>query len=470
MPLPKCDFVSGAKASWHCQHCNVNYSEKCIPDGFNPMWGRDGPVCVLCHSPLDDVNDPSLHLPFWQVLPYLLIYPFHYNALIVMALAVGGIVLVADELLGLIYAFLFTIVSFKYLLSIITKRAEGERWSPSLLTLARPDPHWLFVQMLGIYVVFVGGIIGNAKLWGMWGAIGYCIFVALLLPASIMILATEKNLLQAVNPLRLIGLAINIGLAPYIVLWIFTVAIGLAMTYAEQWLNIRLEQQWQLPAYFGVCLYFSIVLHALFGYVLFQYRNEVGLSIESDTPMLEGDEFRKAKLLGSIEVLQKRQDQERVRQCMRELLDVCRDDLEVHKKYQSLLLTMNDTEALERHTDYYAQLLLNAKKPGDALAVVKETAEVDTKYRVRNPDTALALATLLDKKKEHRLLVQIVANLHQRVQPCAQVPAVYLLVVKALVGPLAKPDKAKAVATYVLKTYPKAPENKTLAKLIKTAR
>lgn len=210
------------------------------------------------------------------------------------------------------------------------------------------------------------------------------------------------------------------------------------------------------------------MLHALLGYVLFQYRSELDASYEQVDHKLSEEAFGKARLLGAVTVFESNGDDNRLREPMRDLLDVCRDDITVHQKYQALLMRLNDPDALAKHTDYLLGLMLDKKQNTAALALVKDVYAHSPEYRMRHAGTALRMATLLAKKKEHRLLVQITANLHKRVAPSNEVAAVYKLVAEALAGPLADPAKAKAVAGYVIKTYPKAPEVKALAKLARS--
>ncbi|MDO6746978.1 hypothetical protein [Gilvimarinus sp. 1_MG-2023] len=467
MAQQKCDYVKGARAAWHCELCNVNFSEQCIPDGYNPQWGKQGPICVKCHSPLKDLDDPSAYLPFWQVVPYLFIYPLHFNALLLMLIGAGGVWLVGGGAPGYIYSFIFSIVSIKYFLTVISKRAEGRRWAPSLIELAKPDPHMLFLQLIGVYVLFSAGTLAATLLAGVWLGLASLVFITAALPACVMILAIDRNMFSAVNPARLFPLILEVGIGPYFALWLMTAAIGGMSSALSYWLEPQLSEVWLLPVLTAIGLYFSLVLHALLGYVLFQYRDTIaGASLSHNEPKLEGDEFRKARLLGAMAVFEKMGDIERLRQPMRDLLDVCRDDLEVHRRYQGLLMRLNnDPDALAKHTDYLLGLLLDAKKNTEALALVKDVYALFAGYRLRHAPTALKLARLLTKKKEPRLLVQVTANLHKRVTATPEVAAVYLLVAQALAGPLAEPAKAKAVVAYTLKVYPTAPESKALAKL-----
>ncbi|WP_302722298.1 hypothetical protein [Gilvimarinus gilvus] len=468
--------MKGAKAAWRCDNCDTNYSEQCIPDGYNSQWGKQGPICLFCHSPLRDLADPSEQLPFWQVVPYFLVYPLHYNALLLLLIGAGGVYAVGGGIPGYIYSVIFSILSIKYWLAVVLRRADGGQWAPSLIELAKPDPHFLFFQMLGIYVLFaveIVAVVYAAIVWAppqmtIWIGWAAAAFVTLALPASMMVLATDKNLFKAVNPLRLFGMMFEIGFGPYMAMWIMTALLGVASGALSYWVELRVSDQWLLPALTAIGIYFTLVLHALLGYVLFQYRDVLDSSYESNAPKLEGDEFRKARLLGAITVFERKGDDNRLREPMRDLLDVFRDDIEVHKRYQSLLMRLDDHDALAKHTDYLLGLLFKARKTSDALKLVQDVHAHYLGYRLRNATTALALAQLLSKKKEYKLLVQVTANLHKRVPTCNEVAGVYKLVAQALAGPLNEPAKAKAVAAYTMKTYPSAPEAKALAKLVRS--
>ena len=468
MARTACDFVKGAKAAWYCDHCDTKYSEQCIPDGTNAMWGRAGPVCILCHSPLIPADDPRLQLPFWQVLPYLFIYPLHINALLVMLVGVGGIFALGNGLLAISYALIFSIILVKYYVSLLADRAQGRRWPPGLITLAKPDPHWLFLQMVVIYALFAAAIVAAAILADVRVALGVGALVAAALPASIMILALEKNCLRAANPLDIINLIGAMGFGPYIALWILTAVIGLGPVALEHWLIPALDTSYHFAVAVGAGIYFSMVIHALMGYALYQYRDAIGIvDMASEAKSLDEPAFQRARSLGAVIVLEKTGDYVRAREQMRSLLDICRDDLDLHRHYQRLLLNTQDEQAIARHTDYLAGLLLEAGRQGEAVALLRQTSERQSDYRIASAAVAAAAAEALGKAKEYRLLVKLLANLHKRVAPDQSVATAYTLLAKALAGPLGEPEKARAVAAYTLKHYPQAPQAKSLKRLVR---
>ncbi|UTF59951.1 lipopolysaccharide assembly protein LapB [Gilvimarinus sp. DA14] len=468
MARKSCNFVKGAKSAWYCSHCDTHYSDICIPDGYNPMWGRAGPSCVLCHAPLTPSNDPSLQLPFWQVLPYLLIYPLHPYALAVLALGVVGVYLLGGGVPALVFAFVYGVISVKYLFAVVTERGAGRRWPPGLLVFVRPDPHWLFLQALLVYIIFAAAIVGAAFVH-VYASLAVAVFVAAAYPASTILLASEKNLLHAVNPLNLLGLMLNMGLGPYVALWVLTAIVSLGPSAVGYYLYPQIAESWLLPAAVGVGSYFAMVVHALMGYALFQYRDELGMAVGTDQPHMEEGEFVRARGLGAVTVLEKSGDYGRARQVLRELLDVYRDDLSLHRHYQRILLNLDDTEALAKHTDYLAALLLQANQNKEAVALVEQALAKCSEYRVSHLATARDLARAMDKAGRYEAMVRVMANLHKRVPPDDAVAEVYARLAQALAGPLQKPDKARALAAFTVKAYPKAPQVRQLVKLARPA-
>src|SRR5690554_7572981 len=42
----ECNYFPDNPASWLCDSCHAQYSERCIPAGHSPLWGRRGPGCI----------------------------------------------------------------------------------------------------------------------------------------------------------------------------------------------------------------------------------------------------------------------------------------------------------------------------------------------------------------------------------------------------------------------------------------
>lgn len=464
MARKKCDFIKGAKSAWFCEHCGSHFSDSCIPAGHDPRWGKSGPVCILCHAPLIDARAPHLQLPFWQVLPYLLVYPFYWRALMVLLLGSAGVYLMGAGMAAAVFSGVYASLMVRYLFQVIDARAAGQVGPPSLMEMLKPDSQGLFWQLLGLLGLFAVGLWVLVSWVDVRVAIGVGLLLGLFYPAIIMALAAEKNVFKALNPLVWGSLIASMGLGPYVALaamLAFVVAglgalgYALLLPHAGQWL-------WS-AALFGIG-YIALVAHALLGYAMFQYGLG-GVSTQSIKAPLSDNAFARAKALGEVKVLEAAGERERARQSLRGLLDVCRDDVELHRQYQQLLYQLDDSDALASHTDYLAGLLLRQGQRKEAIALVEQTRKHDSEYRINDLELAASLSQALDKAGRHELMVSLMGNLHRRVARDERVADVYTRVAKALAGPLKQPQKARAVALYVVKTYPHSAGARALAKL-----
>ena len=464
MARKKCDFIKGAKAAWFCEHCDACFSDSCIPEGYDPRWGKAGPVCILCHAPLIDARAPHLQLPFWQVLPYLLVYPLYWRALLLLLLGAGGVYLMGAGMAAAVFSGVYASLLVRYCFQVMDARAMGQVGPPSLLGMLKPDSRGLFWQLLGLLVLFAAGTWALAYWVDVRAAIGVGLLLGFLYPAITMALAAQKNLLKALNPLLFGSLVASMGLGPYVALvamlafvvgGLGALGYGVLMPYAGPWL-------WP-TALLGLG-YIALVVHALLGYAMFQYGLG-GVSEQSAKAPLGDSAFARAKALGEVKVLEAAGELDRARQSLRGLLDICRDDIDLHRQYQKLLYQLDDGDALAGHTDYFADLLLRQGQNKEAVTLVEQARKHDSEYRINDLELAAPLSQALEKAGKHELMVSLVGNLHRRVAPDERVAEVYTRVAKALAGPLKQPQKARAVALYVVKTYPHSAGAGAIAKL-----
>lgn len=101
----------------------------------------------------------------------------------------------------------------------------------------------------------------------------------LALPASIMVLAMEQSVAAALHPLNLTALISRIG-SPYFLLYGYLILLILASGAAQ---DFALSH---FPAWLAMALAgflnstFTLILFHMLGYLLLQYRDELGLAPE----------------------------------------------------------------------------------------------------------------------------------------------------------------------------------------------
>ncbi|WP_041522773.1 hypothetical protein [Gilvimarinus agarilyticus] len=462
----RCDFDKSKRAAWFCSHCNAHYSERCIPDGHNPLWGRRGPVCLLCFSELTATDDPALAKPFWHVLPYLLLYPFHPNGLLLILTAVCGVLMLGGGTPAVIFAVMFQVVCVKYYFAVLAARAEGKRWPPSLLSLIKSDRDQLLLKAVLVYVVQAALLLGllfyypdnylplRYQPFILYGLLALMLFA---FPAITMILAREKSLLRAISPFAIGAVIAGMGVY-YLLLWVLLIMLGLAIDTALQFAVPLLDEPWQLTATLGITTYSSLLSYGLLGYALFQFRAEIGLEPD-ERPVLSETEFVRAQGLGAVFVLQQHGELERACEQMRELANKYRDEPAVQRQYHQLLLQLGSPDArraLSAHSDFFIEFLLAKNNKQEAAQVLLATLDKVPTFRPSKLGTTLTLWPQLNKHLTPRQRAALLLNAHKHYRDDAGIAVAYRYLAELFEGPLAQPDKARQLRAFIQREYQRA--------------
>lgn len=219
----ECQFVPGAPALWACAECDTHYGEQCIPAGHSPYWKRNEPACIRCHKPLTYLGNATDAKPFWQQLPHFFTYPLQSQTLVVLALLTLLNTFINGGFIGLIANLFSLAVLIKYGLAIITERGQGKLIAPTLSQVLTSDSEHLFLRQM-VLMLAMGGITLLANRINSGLGLLTMGFITLALPASIIVLAVNKSVRAALNPVVLSSLMITIGW-PYLLLWVCSQAI-----------------------------------------------------------------------------------------------------------------------------------------------------------------------------------------------------------------------------------------------------
>src|SRR5690606_1715989 len=111
-------------------------------------------------------------------------------------------------------------------------------------------------------------------------------FITLAMPASIMLLAVDKSVRRALNPLAQLSLMTALGW-PYLLLWFCMQIISAGPYYSFDLLLGVLPDTLVIPMLVAVSVYFTFVLYTMLGYVLFEYQQELGFSTLVDDDSMD---------------------------------------------------------------------------------------------------------------------------------------------------------------------------------------
>jgi len=452
-----CHFFPDTPASWVCDGCHTHYSERCVPVGDRALWGSVAPACVRCNHHLRFLGNATGAKPFWQMLPHFFAYPLHPNSLLVVGLVAAASLLLSGGLLSLLIGLALVALVVKYSLVIIESRGRGETRPPSLGAVVGGDEHHLFLRLIGL-MFMMGAAVGFAGYASEILGLVVGLFITLALPASIMILAVEKSVFRALNPLNLLALMLRVGW-PYLLLWFCVQVVSAGPGYILGWLATALPESMLLPVFAVLMVYFTFVLYVMLGYVLFEYQSELGFDAEPDTDSdMDQRQFDKARSLGEATVLMRDGKYTEARSCLRRALDLVRDDLELHEHYHKLLMLLDDDEALANHGDYLIELYQRANQLAKGAPIVLDVQSRVPGFQLSDTRRALELASVLQLQGQHRAVIRLFHNMHKTRPREPLIPAAYLKVAKIFFEHLDQDDKALAIARFILKRYPDCPE------------
>lgn len=460
-----CQFFPGTPATWQCARCQTFYGEQCIPAGHSSHWGRRGPACIRCNNPLSYLGNAVDAKPFWQKLPHFLAYPLHTHALIAIAAVAGLSLLLTAGLLAIPVALFMAAILIKYGFAIIEQRGLGRVTPPTLSEAVSGDEDHLFLRQIVLLIAV--GIIASVSA-GVSSVLGLLVsgFITLAMPASTMLLAVEKSVRRAINPLALLSLMLTVGW-PYLLLWFCAQIIMAGPYYANEMLSNIAAGLVLLPITMAVTAYFTFVLYTMLGYVLFEYQQELGYQVEPDDETdMDAEAFTKAKALGESAVLLSDGEYDNARRCLRNALDSVRDDIELHLQYHKLLMLLEDDESLGNHSNYLLDLMARRGELARGVPVLQDTQRRLAGFKLDRAETAVELAKVLWQQGQYRAMVRLLHNFHKQHPNHPTVPEAYLLVAQAFSEPLNEEAKALAIARFVIKKFPGCPQRQRFDQLI----
>ena len=284
MPI-QCKFHPTQAAHWQCDKCLSPLCPQCIDRREKgPQFPNEHLYfCPRCNVESRWLGAGNIIDPFWKRLLKFFTYPFHPRPLYLMV-AVSFIILICTEHPGIISLGIIAMAYCSMLLysfAALKHTARGNLSPPPLNKTTLSDDIALVFKQLGMYILIgLAFFLTTAKV-GLLPGIVILIISLLGLPAMIILLVTTGSLLQAVNPMMFVPLAIRIGWG-YLLMYIFLILLGGAPQALAGWIVPVLPAR-SIPFLFSFAKFFYMLIsYHLMGYVLMQYHMEIGYSIDQD--------------------------------------------------------------------------------------------------------------------------------------------------------------------------------------------
>jgi len=408
-------------------------------------------LCPRCSKAMRYLGSGSDVVPFWNRIGAFFRYPFHSDPLIVIAICTLVPLMAPKNLIGLAIWFVLALALMKYTYAVINHTAEGHLKPPPVLEAFTGSGFSIVFLQLLVFVL-MGGLVATAAMVGgpilMLLAIA---FVVLALPASIMVLAMDRSVGAAVNPATLAVLISRIG-TPYFLLYgyliLLTLASGVAQDFALNHFPVWVSQP--LSGFLNST--FSLILFNMLGYLLFQYREELGLgAADEEIPEEQDNQHRdrSARFDADIDMNLKDGNYDRVQSMLKEALKRDRSNgLRLEQLYR-LLMARNDVAELYRNHPRLLGWLADTNNGDGMVALLECLLKAEPGFRLDDPELSVRCARILYLRGHYRLTLRLLQDFHKRFPDSDQLAPAYVLMAQALANGLQQWDKARAFLTFV---------------------
>ena len=445
-----CHYHPGDPAKWHCGECQIHYCTRCMPDADTR---KRKALCPACSKAMRYLGAATEVVPFWNRIGSFFRYPFHTDPLIVIAICTLVPIFAPANLIGILIWLVLALALFKYTYAVINHTAEGHLKPPSVSVAFTGSGFNIVILQLLVFIV-MGGLVGTAAMLGGPGLMMLALaFVLLALPASIMVLAMERSVGAAVNPMNLAVLISRIG-TPYFLLYGYLILLTMASGVAQDFALTHFPFWFYQPLSGFLNSTFTLILFNMLGYLLFQYQEELGFSADTQDDASNADRHQRDRgnrFDADIDMNLKDGNYDRVQSMLKETLKQNRDDPVRIGQLYKLLIAQNDATELYQ---YHPRILgwLADRNDGEGIASVLGILEfAESGFKLDDPELAVRCARFLYQKGHFKQALRLLQDFHKRFPESDELAPAYLLVAQTLANGLSQWEKARAFLTFIQK-------------------
>ncbi|MDC0662954.1 tetratricopeptide repeat protein [Marinobacter sp. SS21] len=444
-----CHYHPAEPAKWHCNECQIHYCGRCMP---NADSHRKHGLCPKCNRVMRYLGAATEAVPFWNRLGAFFRYPFHLDPLLVIAICTLVPLVLSANLIGLAISLVLFLALLKYTYAVINHTAEGHMRPPPLAVAFSGEGFAIALQQLLVFVL-LGALIGAAGfVGGPLLAFVAMALVVLTLPASIMVLAMERSVGAAVNPLNLMTLISRIGW-PYFLLYGYLVLLTLASGAAQEFALQHFDTWISLPLAGFLNSTFTLILFHMLGYLLFQYQEELGFASDLQETGLEAGEDaarnRGDRLDADLDMDLKDGNYDRAESLIKTALKQDPNSpLRLEQLYR-LLSARGKHRELHRHSPQLLTWLADRHDAAGITELLDAIESVEPNFRLDDPELAVRCARCLYARGEYRKALMLLKEFHKRYPDSEQLAPAYLLAAQVMANGLAQWEKATAFLTFV---------------------
>ena len=456
MSVMYCQYHQQTPARWTCNTCHSNVCNSCVNDQID----AEAPLCVLCNEPLSDNGLEDFIPPFWAKMSLFFSIPLSLPALsfIAFMLITGNIALYLPLIGVLVVTFVLPTVFLKYAYLLLENVSDGRMQAPSIGDVLRDNDYSIVFKQVGVFFLLFAPLTYIASTSPILGIL-FLFLVILLIPATVMVLSVTQSFFQTLNPLTLLSFATRIGWS-YLLLYLLMTIINSGPAIILEFVMSTLSEQTLasiiIPLFLALEMYFTLVIFAVLGYVLFKYHHRLGFKIDSaHVEALEG--FQKPPFvhpaLKDIEVLIKEGQHQKALDLLIPRMSEHQKDAEVMLRFHKLLV-LNHSPDLLKYAVEFIHMLLSTSNRAYAVTVFKDCLATDKTFKLTYTTDYVPLCETMLQIREYKLLVHLLNGFHKTYPEFEHIGKLYLMMAKALSEGLGEDAKALNVLQFVLKHYP----------------
>jgi hypothetical protein len=460
-----CKYHPTRPAHWHCDKCNVARCPECVEtrDMGGYHNGEKLHMCPTCNLPVQWLGVENIIDPFWKRLPRFFLYPFSVRPLLLMlGLSAVAALLTRPGIIGLLALVALWGITFKYAYAILQSTASGNLTAPKLDSQTLYANFGPVVKQVGIYVaiIFTAGVI-FAKL-GMAGGVLFIVLATVFLPAMIILLVTTESLIQAINPMMFVSLAVRIGWG-YLLMYFFYSILGGAPALLGRHAIQYLPPMMHVFLFTLVKIYYTFISYHLMGYVILQYHQDIGYNVDFDDfkdDQTEADQAMPAaddhdsRLLNRVNQLIKDGNHEGA---IAEIESGTGGqeiaDPRLSERYFTLLKITGAKDKIGNHGRDHLDMLVRGDKKNEAVDVYLQCLESSPEFSP-NAGALFKVAGWLSESGRHKEAMRAYSKLTKAYPKDPLVPKSYFRAAQMFNDRLMNPGKAKKILNGLIKKYP----------------
>ena len=400
-----CRHHPATLSRWRCSACECSFCDQCV----YVQKAHSIPGCLHCAKPLEFEPSSGDVAPFWTRLNDFFTYPFQTGPLALLGLSILLSVVLSSGLLGLLAAVFITLLQIKYGFNVIAMMSEGEFEAPSLpATITDSSYNIVFKQFAVVVVMFVV----TARMGATFGSIvgvPLAVIFFLILPMSIIVLATEQSLRAALNPVILVKSVYRIGW-PYLLVYLYLLMmISCSATFGQLTYELAGPGAAQIITS-ASGYYFALVMYSLMGYMTYQYRHKLPFGTPalelSDAPDELGEDPR-------IHVLLQQGDYARAMDLLASGWKTHAQPSAMLEKYVKIARFAGAWEHVRGSLTSLMTGLLKAERTQSIPPLLRDMFAAQPEFEIGDMTLALRLAEAVRERGDSRLAVRLLKNQHK---------------------------------------------------------